>query len=43
MIYLIAIVLILAIIGLVLDEDVVTYGHHDSRPDSFYKISQRKD
>jgi hypothetical protein len=42
MIYLIAIVLILAIIGLVLDEDSDNYGHHDNRPYSFYKTSQRK-
>ena len=38
-----AIPLIICFVCMICDTDNIDYGHHDSRPDSFYQISQRKD
>ena len=35
--------LLILIVCMVCDDDNTSYGHHDSRPDSFYQISHRKD
>ena len=43
MMYVFIVVFILCFIVMIFDEDTKDYGHHDSRPDSYYQISNRKE
>jgi len=43
MMYIFITIFIICFIAMIFDEDTKNYGHHDSRPDSYYQISNRKE